>query len=224
MTFKKSFVMFMFALVSLFVAEQAFAAYCIWNLRDGSKVKYNIEESIVAGVSDQDIEQLHACCEADPSSCGKYWIGAAGLYNVQLAAKYNRTNTVKYLLKYRDCAETINRFGHPSRPSEFNALMFAIKNFNKEMVLWLLHYKADPTVKNNLGRDAKYYAEKLDNSNADSAEIVKMVVDAWNKVMGYSQNLIQEKKENLIKQLNGENIKEQIKLLKGKYNPRSFVG
>ena len=224
MTFKKNFAILNFALAGLFVAQQSFAAYCIWQRKDGSNVKYNIEESIVAGISEDYIEQFHACCEADPGPCGKFWIGDEGLYNVQLAAKYNRTNTVKYLLKYRGCGETVDRFGNPSKPSEYNALMFAIKNFNKEMVLWLLHYKADPTVKNNLGRDAKYYAERLDKSKADNAEIVKMVVDAWNKVMGYSQNMIKEKKNALIKQLKGQDASEKLKILQEKYIFRPFVG
>ena len=48
-------------------------------------------------------------------------------------------------------------------------------------------------------------------------------MDAWNKVMGYSQNLIREKKEALKKQLNGQDIKEQLKMLNGKYNIRPFI-
>lgn len=223
MTFKKSIVVSILGLACVFAATQSFAAYCMWELKDGSKVKYNIEGSIIAGISDTYIDQLHACCEADPGPCGQYWIGESDLYNVQLAAKYNRTNTVKYLLKYRGCGETVDRFGHPSRPSQYNALMFAINNSNKEMVLWLLHYKADPTVKNGLGKDSKYYAEQTDKTKGDNNEIAKMVMDAWNKVMGYSQNLIREKKEALKKQLNGQDIKEQLKMLNGKYNIRPFI-
>ncbi len=224
MTFKKSFIISLLTLAGLFAATWSFAAYCMWELKDGSKVKYNIEGSIIAGISEQYIDQLHACCEADPGPCGKYWIGESDLYNVQLAAKLNRTNTVKYFLKYRDCGETVDRFGHPSRPSEYNALMFALKNSNKEMVIWLLHYKADPTVKNSSGRDAKYYAERMDTSKGDNAEIVKMVVDAWNKAMGYSENMIREKKEALKKQLRGQDIKEKLNMLQNKYNFRPLAG
>jgi hypothetical protein len=225
MTFKKNFVMSLFVLAVLLSAQQAFANYCMWTLKNGTSVKYNIQESIVAGVSEEYIDQFHGCCEAYPWQCGKNWVGDDDYYNLQLAAKYNRTNTVKYLLKYHGCAETADDFGGaPGVPYEYNALMFAIKNFNKEMVLWLLHYKADPTVKNNLGRDAKYYAERLDKSKADNAEIVKMVVDAWNKVMGYSQNMIKEKKNALIKQLKGQDASEKLKILQEKYMFRPFVG
>ncbi len=225
MTFKKNFVISIFVLAVLLCAQQAFANYCLWTLKNGAKVKYNIQESIVAGVSEDYIDQLHACCEAYPWQCGKNWVGDDDYSNIQLAAKYNRTNTVKYLLKYRGCGETVDSFGGaPGAPYDFNALMYAIQNTNKEMIVWLLHYKADPTVKNHLGRDAKYYVEKIDRTKGDNAEIVKMVVDAWNKAMGYSQNLIKEKKEALKKQLNGQDIKDKLKMLQNKYNFSPLAG
>ncbi len=217
MTFKKSFFISLLALAGLFAAQQSFAGYCYWTMKDGSKKKYNIEESVIDGVADDNIEELHACCEFDPGPCGKYWIGDSGYYNVQLAAKYNRTKALKYFLKYRGCGETVNRFGLSKDAKQYNALMFAISHSNKDMVVWLLHYKADPTVKNELGRDSKYYAEQLDKAQGDNGEITKMVIDAWNKVMGYSANMIKQKKDTLIKELNGQAAADKLQMLKDKY-------
>lgn len=217
MTFKKNFIVSLLALAGLFAATQSFAGYCYWPMKDGTKKLYNVEESIINGVAEENIERLHSCCDFDPGPCGKYWVGDKGYYNVQLAAKYNRTKTVKYLLKYRGCGETIDRFGIARDEVPYNALMFAISHANKDMVLWLLHYKADPTVKNTLGRDSKYYAEQLDKTKGDNGEIIKMVVDAWNKVMGYSSNMIKQKKDELIKELNGQASAEKLQMLKDKY-------
>lgn len=224
MMFKKSFIISLLALAGLFAAQKSFAAYCMWTMKDGTTKKYNIEESIVAGASDEDIDAFHACCEFDPGPCGKYWIGDLGFYNLQLAAKYNRTNTVKYLLKYRGCGETADRFGYVEASSDYNALMYAIQHSNKDMIVWLLHYKADPTVKNHLGRDAKYYVEKLDQTKGDNGEIAKMIIDAWNKVMGYSENMIKIKKKALIQELQGQNAADKLKMLQDKYLLHPFAG
>jgi len=203
----------------LLCAGNSFAAICAW-VDNGTTYKQNIQTSIKSGMSEKYLLTLDACCKADPGFCGKYATDDDGYYNLQLAAKYNRTNTLKYFLKYTDCAETVDRFRAASEdedPGEFNALMFAIKNENPEMVMWLLHYGASPTAKNYKGRDAKFYVEQLDQTK--DSEIVRLVKAAWNKAMGYSQNLINAKKKNLKESLSGEKLRQMLDGLKAKYNP-----
>ena len=222
MKFKKFLVCGVLGAAVMFIAQSSFAAYCYWTLSDGTTVVQNIQGSIKSGLSEQYINQLHACCESDPGFCGKYATDEEGYYNVQLAAKYNRTQTLKYFLKYRDCGATVDRFrAHPTEPGEFNALMYAINNTNTDMVEWLLFYKANPTVKNYMGKDAKYYVEKIDK--AKNPTIVKMVMDAWNKAMGYSQNLILQKKTELKKSLNGQNVKDMLNKIQNKYSTQPLV-
>lgn len=217
MMFKKYFLAGFFATLLLGAAQNAFADFCTWTLDDGTTVVQNISGSIRTGLSEKYIPQLDACCNVGPAYCSKYMTDDEGYYNVQLAAKYNRTKTLKYFLKYRDCGATVDRFRTDSySPGEFNALMYAIKNENSEMVKWLLYFGAKAVTKNYMGRDAKYYVEQIDQTK--NADLVKMVMDAWNKEMGYSQNLINRKKEDLKKELNGQKIKEMLQKIQVQYN------
>lgn len=98
-------------------------------------------------------------------------------YNLTLiAAKYNRFNSLRYLVEVCKQAggrtPTLNNWPYRTylQPQEeYTELMWAVKNGNLQMVNYLLKRGADANLKNRYGKNAKDIASELGNQEIISA-------------------------------------------------------
>jgi len=187
------------AAIMLFVSVGADAQICVY--RKGEE--YRIEDAIQ--YKGDNVAFIKFCCGELNMCTANYFVQDKYLLT-HIAAKYNRSEVLKYLIEDRKIPNDTFPLNLKTGEYEktYTPLMFAAKNSGFESAKFLVDDGASVTKKNEYNEDALVLAKRTQNT-----KLIQYIQSAWNNSVSLYNP--EKKKKELIKLLTINDIKDEIK-------------
>ncbi len=207
------------ALLMVFAVVEATAQICVYD----KNTKYSLEDVVAnkCNLSDEvNLKFLKFCCDSLGKCTQNYYADDKYLLT-HIAAKYNRTEVLEYLIKEKRIpADTFPiDLQNGGYDKSYTQIMFAAKDNGLDSAKYLISVGASVTRKNIYNQDALDLAKTTGNS-----QLIATIKKAWNDAKGIAQANLEKNKKDLIKVLTLNDIEKELKNFKRDIKFNGFFG
>ncbi len=193
------------AMLMVFAVVESTAQICV--LRQG--VEYRLEDVVANKCNlsdDMNLKFLKFCCDSLQICSPNYFVEDKYMLT-HIAAKYNRTEALEYLVKEKGIPSDkfpvdLQNGGYDKT---YTPIMFAAKYNAYESSAYLISIGASVTKKNMYNEDALDLAKVTKNQ-----KLISLFKSAWNREKGFSEMLIEKEKAKLRNLLKPEAIQKHF--------------
>ncbi len=208
------------ALLMVFAVVESTAQICVYN----ENRKYSLEDVVANkcdGLSDEvNLKFLKFCCDSLGKCSPNYFVDDKYMLT-HIAAKYNRTAALEYLVKDKNIP--FDKFPvdlqNGGYDKTYTPIMFAAKDNAPSSASYLVSIGASVTRKNIYNQDALDLAKTTGNS-----QLIATIKKAWNDAKGIAQASLEKNKKDLIKVLTLNDIEKELKNFKRDIKFNGFFG
>ena len=188
------------AMLMVFAVVESTAQICVF--KEGEE--YRLEDAIK--YKGDNLEFIKFCCDCLRKCSPSYFVEDKYMLT-HIAAKYNRTEVLEYLVKEKEIP--FDKFPvdlkNGGYDKTYTPIMFAAKYNAYESSEYLIRIGASITRKNMYNEDALDLAKTTKNQ-----KLISLFQSAWNKAKGYSYNQIEQEKAKLRNLLKPEAIQKHF--------------
>jgi ankyrin repeat protein len=202
------------AMLMVFAVVESTAQICVYEVGE----EYKLEDAIK--YKGNNLEFIKFCCDSLRKCTQNYYADNKYLLT-HIAAKYNRTEVLEYLVKEKRIpADTFPiDLQNGGYDKSYTQIMFAAKDNGLDSAKYLISVGASVTRKNIYNQDALDLAKTTGNS-----QLIATIKKAWNDAKGIAQANLEKNKKDLIKVLTLNDIEKELKNFKRDIKFNGFFG